>query len=94
MHQPTGFRVQDSLPAEGGTSFHPQRRGGLIRTAVKVDLKKERINDLLITGDFFIHPRRAIYDLEAALKNTQVNQLKSRIENFFLENQVEILGLH
>ena len=71
------FRPQEVLH-----SIHKEE-GGLIRTAVKVDLKKERINDLLITGDFFIHPRRAIYDLEAALKNTPIKDLTSRIENFF-----------
>ena len=67
--------------------------GGLIRSAVRVDLKKERIKDLLITGDFFLHPRRTIYDLEAALKNTEVKNLKKEIEKFFLNHQVEMLGL-
>ena len=81
------FRPQEVLH-----SIHKED-GGLIRTAVKVDLKKEQIKDLLITGDFFVHPRRAIYDLEAVLKNTPINQLKSRIENFFMENKVELLGL-
>lgn len=79
-------------PKEVLHSIHKEE-GGLIRAAVRVDLKKERINDLLITGDFFIHPRRAIYDLEAALRNTPVKNLKSRIEVFFMENQVELLGL-
>jgi lipoate-protein ligase A len=79
-------------PKEVFHSIHKEE-GGLIRASVKVDLKRERINDLLLTGDFFIHPRRAIYDLEAALRNTPVNLLKSRIEVFFMENQVELLGL-
>ncbi|MBI4768408.1 MAG: DUF116 domain-containing protein [Deltaproteobacteria bacterium] len=79
-------------PQEVLHSIHKEE-GGLIRAAVRVDLKKERINDLLITGDFFIHPRRAIYDLEAALRNTPVKNLKSRVEVFFMENQVELLGL-
>ena len=81
------FRPQEVLH-----SIHKED-GGLIRTAVKVDLKKERIKDLLITGDFFVHPRRAIYDLEAALKNTPLGDLKNRIENFFMKNKVELLGL-
>ncbi len=79
-------------PKEVLHSIHKEE-GGLIRAAVRVDLKKERINDLLITGDFFIHPRRAIYDLEAALRNTPVKSLKNRIEVFFMENQVELPGL-
>ena len=79
-------------PKEVLHSIHKEE-GGLIRAAVKVDLKKERISDLLITGDFFVHPRRAIYDLEAALRNTPVKDLKNRIEDFFKKNQVELLGL-
>jgi lipoate---protein ligase len=82
------FRPQEVLH-----SIHKED-GGLIRTAIKVDLKKEEIKDLLITGDFFIHPRRAIYDLEAALKKTAVKDLRKVIEKFFHENQVEMLGLH
>ena len=73
------FRPQEVLH-----SIHKED-GGLIRTAVKVDLKKERIKDLLITGDFFLHPKRAIYDLEAALKNTAVKDLRKEVEQFFHE---------
>jgi lipoate---protein ligase len=82
------FRPQEVLH-----SIHKED-GGLIRVAVKVDLKKERIKDLLITGDFFVHPRRAIYDLEAALKDAPIKGLEGRIEKFFTENQVELLALN
>jgi lipoate---protein ligase len=71
------FRPQEVL-----RSIHKED-GGLIRAAVKVDLKKEKIKDILITGDFFIYPRRAIYDLEAALKDVPIKDLKKRLENFF-----------
>ena len=79
-------------PQEVLHSIHKEE-GGLIRAALKVDLKKGRINDLLITGDYFIYPRRAIYDLESALRNTPVDNLETRIEDFFTENRVELLGL-
>ncbi len=81
------FRPQEVLHA-----IHKEA-GGLVRTAIKVDLKKERIKDLLITGDFFIHHRRAIFDLEATLKNTLIKDLKTRVEKFFIDNQVELSGL-
>ena len=45
------LRPQDIL-----RSIHKEE-GGLIRTAVKVDRKRGRIADILITGDFFIHPQ-------------------------------------
>ncbi|MFH0789845.1 MAG: DUF116 domain-containing protein [Pseudomonadota bacterium] len=81
------FRPQEVL-----RSIHKED-GGLIRTAVKVDVKKKKINDILITGDFFIHPRRAVYDLEAALRNTSIKDLPYRLGNFFNKAPVELLGL-
>jgi len=81
------FRPQEVLH-----SIHKED-GGLIRIAVRVDLKKERIKDILITGDFFIHPQRAIYDLETDLKNTPTRELHQRVDAFFKKNWVELLGL-
>ncbi len=81
------FRPQGVL-----RSIHKED-GGVIRTALKMDLKKKVIKDLLITGDFFIRPRRTIYDLESALKNSPIRDLERSLENFFKENAVETLGL-
>lgn len=81
------FRPQEVL-----RSIHKED-GGLIRTAVKVDLRKKRIKDLLITGDFFIHPRRAVYDLESGLKNTAIKDLNMAVEGFFKKNRVQLMGL-
>lgn len=82
--------------------FRPQKvlhsiykeEGGLIRTAVKVDLKKEKIRDILITGDFFIHPRRTIFDLEAALKNASIKDMAFQVEEFFSKTRVDLMGLN
>lgn len=81
------FRPQGVL-----RSIHKED-GGLIRTALKVDLKKKVIRDLLITGDFFIRPRRAVYDLEAALKNRPIKDLDLVLQKFFSGDGVELLGL-
>jgi lipoate---protein ligase len=79
-------------PQEVLRSIHKEE-GGLIRTAVKVDLKKKRIKDLLITGDFFIHPKRAVFDLESALKNIPLKDLDLGLKQFFDRDGVELLGL-
>jgi lipoate---protein ligase len=81
------FRPQEVL-----RSIHKEE-GGLIRTSVKVDLKKNRIKDVLITGDFFIQPRRAIFDLEAALKDLPIRELDRQVEDYFHQSGVEITGL-
>ncbi|MDO8688922.1 MAG: DUF116 domain-containing protein, partial [Dehalococcoidia bacterium] len=44
-------------------------KGGLVRVALVVDSRMKRIKAAVITGDFFAYPRRAILDLEAALKD-------------------------
>ena len=67
--------------------------GGLIRAAASVDSRRRILKYALITGDFFVSPRRAIFDLEAALKNTPVAEAGRRIRRFFEENEVEMPGL-
>ena len=81
------LRPQDIL-----RSIHKEQ-GGLIRTAVKVDRKRGRIADILITGDFFIHPKRAVYDLETFLKDRPIRDLPGILEDFFKERNVELFGL-
>ena len=81
------LRPQDIL-----RSIHKEE-GGLIRTAVKVDRKRRRVADILITGDFFIHPKRAIYDLEMLLKGRPIRDLPGVLESFFSERRVELFGL-
>lgn len=83
----TPFRPRQIL-----RSIHKEK-GGLIRTAVKVDHKQGVIKDILITGDFFIHPRRTMYDLEAFLKDTPIRHLQGNVEQFFSASSPEILGL-
>ena len=73
-------------------SIHKEE-GGLIRTAVKVDRKRGRIADILITGDFFIHPKRAVYDLETLLKGRPIRDLPGILEGFFRDRKVELFGL-
>jgi lipoate---protein ligase len=86
----SGRRI--SRPQDILRSIHKEE-GGLIRTAVKVDRKRGRISDILITGDFFIHPKRAVYDLEMFLKGRPIRDLPGLLEDFFRERQVEFFGL-
>jgi lipoate-protein ligase A len=67
--------------------------GGLIRTAVGVDTRRHVLKYALITGDFFVNPRRAVFDLEAALKNTRIDSIKDVIFDFFQQRRPEMLAL-
>lgn len=67
--------------------------GGLMRASVAVDTFKQRIKQVWITGDFFINPKRMVPDLEAALRDTAVNELGDNIKRFFAGYPVEMLML-
>ncbi|MBI3778786.1 MAG: lipoate--protein ligase family protein [Gammaproteobacteria bacterium] len=67
--------------------------GGLLRVALGIDLPKNRIKQAWFTGDFFVNPRRMIVDLEAALRDTPLDELHSTVDGFFRSYPVEMLQL-
>lgn len=67
--------------------------GGLIRLALRVDLERQILKQVLLSGDFFVHPRRLILDLEAWLRNTPLVSLKENLALFFSRRGMEMLGL-
>lgn len=69
--------------------------GGLIRVTLALDRRTKIIKNILITGDFFIFPSRAILDLEAALKFAPCNEeaIRSIIHDFFSLNRVQMPGV-
>lgn len=68
-------------------------RGGLMRAAVLLDTRRERLKQVWITGDFFVKPRRMVVDLEAALRNTALAELERNVHRFFDTYPVEMLML-
>ncbi len=76
-------RPRDEAPVLQG--FH-KGKGGLIRCAIWIDSARDHIKQVWITGDFFVSPKRAVLDLEAALKDTPVAQVEERIRRFFADN--------
>ncbi len=70
------------------------RKGG----ALRADLRLEgpgagRIREALITGDFFVSPPRAVFDLEAALRGLAVEEAGAAVEAFFARGECELFGL-
>jgi len=76
----------DELPILTSTY---RTKGGSIQVSLAIDVKSRIIQGVLFTGDFFAHPRSAVFDLEAALKFTRAE--KGRIEevvyDFFEEKK-------
>lgn len=67
--------------------------GGLIRTALSLDARTGRIRQVWFTGDFMIHPKRLVPDLEAALRDVQTADVRPAIDHFFAGYPAEMLSL-
>ena len=69
--------------------------GGIIRISMVVNLSDNRIQSLLITGDFFAYPKRAIFDLEFSLKDIPIDSafIECKIRDFFKNTKPEIPGV-
>jgi lipoate---protein ligase len=82
--------LADAPLAEG---LH-KAEGGLLRATLVLDTARGRIKQAWITGDFFVNPRRMVADLEAALKDTVLDEYRATIRHFFDHYPVEMLLLH
>lgn len=83
------------VKSQGSQNIHAIHKadGGLIR--VSLALRSNRIQSTLITGDFFIYPKRAIFDLEAELKDIPATEeaVANKINKFFEKRAVQIPGI-
>ena len=89
------FKVRASLPRRKTLSSILKAPGGLIRVSVALDTKARVINQILITGDFFAYPKRAIFDLESLLKNSKASpsQIEEIIHTFWADRKPRIPGV-
>jgi len=70
------------------------RRGGTIRADIRLEgPARDRIREVLITGDFFLSPPRALFDLEARLRGLPVAEAGAAVEGFFAQHARESPGL-
>ena len=68
--------------------------GGTINAYVKLEGPTHGLlQRVLITGDFFATPPRVVFDLEAALLNTRLDDVEDTIKRFFAEADIEMLSV-
>lgn len=84
------FGLRKPLEGEGIRYAEMKFPGGLVKAQVKM-AGKDLIESILITGDFFVEPKRAIYDLEARLKWGRREDIKKEVEDWY--KNVKILGI-
>ncbi len=69
-------------------------QGGTINAFVKLEGPTlNRLQRVLITGDFFVTPPRVVFDLEAALAGISLDDVESTVELFFAETDIEMLSV-
>jgi lipoate-protein ligase A len=68
--------------------------GGTVRADIRLEgLRRDRIREVLITGDFFVTPPRLIFDLEAALRGLEIAEAGAAVETFFAGRPADFLSL-
>lgn len=81
------------VPKKGFFHSSVKTRGGLIRVAVSV--RGNVIQQVYITGDFFVFPQKLIYEIESSTKHVLIdaNELLSIIEGLFRKHGAEMPGV-
>jgi len=89
------FKVREAFPRRKTLTSILKAPGGLIRVSIAIDTKIRVINQILITGDFFAYPKRAIFDLEGLLKNSKATppNIEGIIQSFFSKTKPQIPGI-
>jgi len=68
--------------------------GGTIDAFVKLEGPTKRVlQRVLISGDFFVTPPRIVFDLEAHLAGTRLDEVGAAIDAFFAENDIDMLSV-
>lgn len=88
------FVAEIDTPAEDAWRASITGKGGTIEAFVRIEGEggAKRIREVLITGDFFVTPPRTVFDLEAALRGTPLEEVRSRIERFFATAEIGLLS--
>ena len=61
--------------------------------ACTVETTNDRITELKISGDFFMHPEDSIIDLEKAILGSRVADYPDKIRDFFNKTDIKLLGV-
>jgi lipoate-protein ligase A len=68
--------------------------GGTIDSYVKLEGPARRIlQRVLISGDFFVTPPRTVFDLEAHLQGSRLDEVDAAIDEFFRTTEFDLLSV-
>jgi lipoate-protein ligase A len=68
--------------------------GGTIDVFVKLEGPTRQIlQRVLISGDFFVTPPRTVFDLEAHLQGSRLDEVGSAVDSFFEQSDIDMLSV-
>jgi lipoate-protein ligase A len=86
--------IDDPGTGEGVLSASHTGAGGTVTAYVRLEGPgRDRVREVLITGDFFVAPPRIVYDLEASLRGLPVTALGAAVERFFAGAEAGLVSL-
>ena len=76
-------------------SIYKIPNGKLLKISLDYNKNTNNINNIRITGDFFVHPEEAIELIEEELINVKLDKIKlfETIQSVIDENNIELIGL-
>jgi len=64
--------------------------GKLLR--IKAEFKANKLTKLDITGDFFVYPEEALFEIEKILTSYHISELSAKLNSYLLEHEVKLIG--
>jgi len=87
-------QIEEPPAARGDLRGRHVSPGGTITSYLRLEgPAQNRLRAALFTGDFFITPPRVIYDLEARLRGTYLDDVDRVVREFFEQTEVEVLSV-
>jgi lipoate-protein ligase A len=74
-----------------GTAELKVEGGKLVEAKVKIS--EGKISEILITGDFYMHPEEKIEELEKRLLGTPIEKLNDNVYKFFKKKSITLVGV-
>ena len=81
-------------PAREAGVLTGQNRARNLSAYLRVDGQRDRrVREVLFVGDVFVTPPRALLDLEARLRGADLDNVAAKVEAFFSDPSIAMLGL-
>jgi len=74
-----------------GTAEFKVPDGKLVEAKVKIS--KEKISEIRITGDFYMHPEEEIEELEKSLLGIPLEKVNDTVYRFFKKKNITLVGI-